>query len=119
APLPGGSMPNADFAAWFEAFQSNHPWLPAPLAKHLAQTYGTDAERLLDGRTDVTDLGQHFGGQCYAFEIDWLMEHEWARTAEDALTRRTKHGISLSEPEREGVAAYMADHRSPRISASA
>ena len=36
------------------------------------------------------------------------MAQEWATTADDILTRRTKHGLHLSKPERAGFEAWLA-----------
>ncbi len=44
----------------------------------------------------MNDLGKHFGGLLYQAELDYLVEHEWARTAEDVLWRRSKKGLQLS-----------------------
>jgi len=37
------------------------------------------------------------------------MEHEWARTADDVLWRRSKLGLRVSPEEREQLAKFMAD----------
>ena len=99
APLPGGAIPDADFDRWFTTFATDYGWLPAPLARHYARCYGTDAVTLLDGAQALEDLGQHFGGLFYEREADWLIRNEWAETADDILTRRTKHGLFLTEGE--------------------
>jgi glycerol-3-phosphate dehydrogenase len=99
-PLPGGDMPNADFDAWLERFGKERPWLPPRLARHYARLYGTRAVRMLKDATSKADLGRHFGGELYEREVDYLVEHEWARSADDILTRRTKHYLHLSEDEK-------------------
>ena len=109
APLPGGDMAAADFAAFVDAFRAAHPWLPASLARHLARLYGTRAERVLDGASALDDLGRHFGGHFYEREARYLIEQEWATTAEDILERRTKHGLHLSPEERCAFEAWCAD----------
>lgn len=108
APLPGGDMPDGDFQAWFEGFVARYPWLPKPLARHLARCYGTRADRLLDGATSLDDLGRRFGDLFYEREARWLIEHEWARTAEDILWRRTKHRLFLSPAERDAFERWLA-----------
>ena len=42
----------------------------------------------------VQDLGEHFGAGLYRAEVDYLIRHEWARSAEDILWRRTKTGTA-------------------------
>ncbi|MBM7069400.1 glycerol-3-phosphate dehydrogenase [Actibacterium sp. 188UL27-1] len=103
APLPGGDVPGADFDSWFKGFAADHPWLPDPLARHYARCYGTDAPKLLAGAKALPDLGQHFGALFYEVEADWLIQNEWAETADDILTRRTKHGIFLTKAQ---IAAF-------------
>jgi glycerol-3-phosphate dehydrogenase len=38
-------------------------------------------------------LGHHFGGPLYAVEVEYLINHEWARSAADILWRRSKKGL--------------------------
>jgi len=106
-PLPGGVMPNADFAMWLTGFQARQPWLPDALACHYGRAYGTAAEQLIQGASSVRDLGHHFGGLFYECEARWLCAHEWARTAEDILTRRTKHGLFLNPDQQQAFHTWM------------
>jgi D-erythritol 1-phosphate dehydrogenase len=107
APLPGGDIPNADFAAFLRRVQADYAWLPPDLAEHYAHLYGTRIRELLDGATRMADLGQHFGGLLYQREADFLRRTEWALTGEDILRRRTKHGLHLSAAERESFDGWM------------
>ncbi len=110
APLPGGGIANADFDSWLQGFRAARPWLPIDLAMHYGRCYGTDAATLLDGAVAMEDLGRCFGGLFYEREARWLMQHEFARTAEDILTRRTKHGMFLSISERAAFADWLRLH---------
>jgi glycerol-3-phosphate dehydrogenase len=74
--------------------QSGAPWLPAELARRLARTYGTRAERLLQGASGLADLGRDLGAGLTEREVAYLVEHEWARTADDILWRRSKLGLA-------------------------
>lgn len=107
APLPGGDMPGADFDAFFAGFRRRHPWLPGPLATHYARLYGTRADALLADARGMADLGRPFGALLYAREAEFLRETEWARTPEDVLERRTKHGLHMTPAERCAFAAWM------------
>lgn len=111
APLPGGTMLDADFSAWFADFLTQFGWLGEPLARHYAGCYGTEAYEMLKDATGMADLGQHFGGLFYEREAKWLMAHEWAHTAEDMLERRTKHGLFLSAGEQRMVMDWLAETR--------
>ena len=103
APLPGGDMANADFAGFLAGLKRQHPWLPGALAHHYARLYGTRAEVLIGSARSLLDMGRHFGGLLHELEIDYLRRSEWALTAEDILHRRTKHGLHLTETERQSV----------------
>jgi len=107
APLPGGEIPNADFEPWFAGFRADHAWLPEGLARHYARAYGSEAPRLLAGARRLGDLGQHFGGRLYEREAAWLVDREWARSAEDILDRRTKHGLALDAGGRTRLESWM------------
>ncbi|MCQ0987888.1 glycerol-3-phosphate dehydrogenase [Jiella marina] len=108
-PLPGGDMPDADFESFEAGLRARHPWLPRPLSRHYARLYGTRTEDLIGSATSVAGLGRLFGGQLYGREIDFLIETEWAETAEDILERRTKHGLVLSLQQKQDVASYVAE----------
>jgi glycerol-3-phosphate dehydrogenase len=108
APLPGGDMPGADFERFLGELQRAEPWLPDGLAHHYARLYGTRTTKVMDGARNLDGLGRHFGGLLYQCEIDYLRSVEWAKTAEDILDRRTKHGLHLTRDQREDVRAYVA-----------
>ena len=57
------------------------------------------------GSTD--DLGETFDADLTAREVDWLMEREYARTAEDVLWRRSKLGLRFDADATARLADYM------------
>ena len=61
----------------------------------------------------IDDLGLHFGANLYAREIDYMLAHEWATTAEDVLYRRSKAGLLLTTEQKAAVATYI-EHRGLR-----
>jgi glycerol-3-phosphate dehydrogenase len=87
APLPGGDLPDGGFAELSVDF----PGIPEALLNRLARTYGTRARRILS----AGDLGPIIAGDLTEGEVRYLMDQEWARTAEDILFRRTKLGLHL------------------------
>ena len=113
APLPGGDMPDADFDAYAARFRAARPWLPAGLATQYLRRYGTLAERMLGDARSLADLGRHFGADLYEREARYLIEEEWAMTAEDILERRTKHYLHLSATEIDRFAAWLAREAGP------
>jgi D-erythritol 1-phosphate dehydrogenase len=112
-PLPGGDIPDAGFDTWLAGFAREFPWLPEGQARHYGRLYGTRVKVLLEGCAATADLGRHFGARLYEREARYLIEHEWALTANDVLERRTKHGLHLSPGERARFAAWMADQAAP------
>lgn len=105
--LPGGDIADADFEVFLAGFQKAHDFLPKDVATHYCRLYGSRAPKVLNGATKLRDLGQHFGGLLYEAEIAYLKSNEWALTADDVLIRRTKHGLHLSNTEKQAVVNYM------------
>ncbi len=108
APLPGGDLPPGGVAALASELSAAHPWLAPSTASRLAQSYGSEARRLLDGAGDKADLGVDFGAGLTQREVDWLCREEWAVTAEDVLWRRSKLGLRLDAAQQGTLAAYLA-----------
>jgi len=102
APLPGGDFPATGFDAQVAKLKAGYPFLDARIARRLTRLYGTRASVLLGLAKSNADLGRDFGGDLYEAEVRYLVENEWALTAQDVLWRRTKRGLHLS---REQVAA--------------
>jgi len=111
AHLPGGDLsafigtavrPDTDFARFEAELAKRHPQWPAAVRHHLARCYG--------GRIDLVvganGLGEEVAPGLYEAELNYLREHEWARTADDVLWRRTKLGLHMSTADRERVAAW-------------
>ncbi len=106
-PLPGGDMPGGDFNRFLRNFRDAHPWLPEWQAWRYSRLYGSLAETIVGGASGLADLGHHFGADLYEREVDYLIDHEYARTAEDILWRRTKLGLHLSPDEADSVAHWV------------
>ncbi|MDE3120346.1 MAG: glycerol-3-phosphate dehydrogenase [Paracoccaceae bacterium] len=97
--LPGGDFPVPGFDALVEGLAKDYPFLTQFHARRLARAYGTEARAILDGAKTLDDLGQGFGATLTAAEIRWLMQKEYARTAEDVVWRRSKLGLRLTAGE--------------------
>ena len=108
SPLPGATIPHGDGARFAHRLQERHAGLPRSLLMDLARRHGALAYDVLGDVSTVAELGTHFGAALYAREVDYLVEHEWARTAEDVLWRRTKTGLQLDATQRDAVACYLA-----------
>ncbi len=109
----GTALPGGDLTAGFEKFteselKNRYPWLPKTLRRALARRHGSSVHTILKSAQSVTDLGKCFGAELFAREVDYLIQHEWARTAEDILYRRTKTGLQLTAQQCEMLANYVA-----------
>jgi glycerol-3-phosphate dehydrogenase len=109
AALPGGDFPVDGMAALLKGLTAKYPNLPVPLLRRLAQTYGTVTAKVLGEAETESDLGRHFGGGLHQREVEYLIEAEWARSAEDILWRRTKLGLRLSDQEVAGLASWLKE----------
>ncbi|MGI9385545.1 MAG: glycerol-3-phosphate dehydrogenase [Methyloligellaceae bacterium] len=107
AALPGGDFPVDGATALKERIRDAYPFLTEALAARLARAYGTRVWQLLGKITAQDQLGEHFGAELYELEVAYLMRHEWARTADDVLWRRSKLGLRLSKAERDGLRRWM------------
>ena len=107
AALPGGDIPALDFEGFVAAQAAIRPWLPAPVLRRLARAYGTRLDAVLGDARAFDDLGQHFGAGLTAAEVVYLIRHEYARSAEDVLWRRSKLGLHMNEAERAALAHWF------------
>jgi glycerol-3-phosphate dehydrogenase len=48
---------------------------------------------ILSGARSPTDLGTWYAGDLTEAEVRYLRDEEWAMTADDVLSRRTKLGL--------------------------
>ncbi|KAB1074355.1 glycerol-3-phosphate dehydrogenase [Methylobacterium planeticum] len=111
APLPGGAMPGADFDAFLAALRREAPFLPDETARRLARAYGTNAREILRGARSLADLGEAFDGGLTGAEVDYLVRHEWARTPDDILWRRSKLGLRTGPDSAARLAAHLTRGR--------
>ncbi len=113
--LPGGDLsawigppqrPDSDFERFVQVLQQRHPQRPPALLRRLARCYGAHIDRVLGGGTP----GAEVAPGLFESELDHLYRHEWARSAEDVLWRRTKLGLHLSVAQREQVLVWCKAH---------
>jgi len=109
AHLPGGSFPPTAFDAEVRKLAAKKSNLDPAFIRRLVRAYGTLAAEVLGEATRSAELGEHFGTTLYAREVDYLMDREWARTADDVLWRRSKQGLKFKANEKAELARYMAE----------
>lgn len=96
-PLPGGDIPNGDIKSYRAAQANKYKFLPFELLDRYIHTYGTRMDILLEKVSDMKSMGRDFGGGLYAVEVEYLIAHEFAKSAEDILWRRTKLGLHVEK----------------------
>lgn len=106
--LPGGDFPAQGYEAEVRKLKGSYPFLIDTHARRLVRRYGTKAAVLLGRARGTEDLGRCFGSDLYEVEVRYLIEHEWARHADDVLWRRTKEGLRLTREQAAVLEEYMA-----------
>ncbi len=102
--LPGGDV----YPAFNDYLARLSEWMPQSLLGRLARSYGTRLEEVIGDAASLKALGRHFGAGLHEAEVRYLIQREFARTAEDILWRRTKLGLHMSAAEQKALARYLA-----------
>jgi glycerol-3-phosphate dehydrogenase len=108
--LPGGTLPEGGMETLIEQLRRRYSSFDEALIVRLARRHGSLAEELLGAASRAPGSGTHFGADLYAFEVDYLVRKEWARTADDILWRRTKSGLRLDPAGANALANYLQQH---------
>ena len=106
--LPGGDIADGNFDVFVARLIADRPALPPVLLRRLARAYGTRVAVLLGKAYEPADLGEDLGGGLHTIEVDYLVAHEWARTAEDVLFRRSTLGLHVPHGTAERLSVYLA-----------
>ena len=105
AHLPGGEFPVDERAERIAELQSAYTSIEGDVIARLFRCYGMRTSNIL-GKDGA--LGQVFGGTLSEAEVQYLVAHEYAKTADDILWRRTKCGLHMTEAERIAFADWFA-----------
>lgn len=116
--LPGGNFSAQGAAAQADALQKAHSFISRGHAERLVRCYGTRAADILGKAGNIADLGQHFGGTLYEAEVRFLVDNEWAHTAQDILWRRTKQGLHLGPEAVAALEHYLEGIAGSRVKAA-
>ena len=107
--LPGGDFPVDGVAALMQRLATQYSFLSDAWASRLVKAYGLDAFEMLGDAKVESDLGQNFGSNLTEREVNWLVEKEFARTAEDIVWRRTKLGLRLTTHEIKVLGGWLVN----------
>jgi glycerol-3-phosphate dehydrogenase len=117
ANLPGGRLadhipvevdPAADQDTFVQQLRHKHPWLDLGLARRWVQQFGATVVVMLEGIACRADLGAEVVPGLHERELQHLVRHEWARTAEDVLWRRTRLGVLATAEQVQQLQAWMS-----------
>jgi len=112
--LPGGDLsawigprqrPDVDIARFIDELGRRRPQLGPALCRRWAHAYGGQVEAILP---TGGELGEQVAPGLHEAELEHLFHHEWARSADDVLWRRSKLGLHLDAAQRERVARWWA-----------
>lgn len=106
--LPGAEMTAANFETFIKTLRRECGWMPRALVDRYARAYGERARKILKGCRVMDDLGQHFGDDVYEAEIQYLIQNEWAKSANDILWRRSKLGLHISVETEKTLKKYLS-----------
>lgn len=103
--FPGGAI--ADFDTFLAQVRMTWPFLGEARSARMAHAYGALLGDMLAGIGDEAAMGANFGGGLTEIELRWMRDREWARSAGDALDRRSKLGLHLTPEDRARVDAWF------------
>jgi glycerol-3-phosphate dehydrogenase len=117
APLPGGDLADTAhplrqqlaFDDYVRLQKQAYVWAPPALIERYARAYGSRMHRVLEGCARMQDLGAQVLPGLYEVELRYLVQQEWAMSAEDILWRRSKLGLHLPPEAAQVLDGWLAD----------
>lgn len=118
ARLPGGDIAGDGARAvsldeFVTILRRDYPFVPAALLRRLASAYGTRARRIIGPSRQLSDLGREVLPGLFDAELRYLVDHEWARTADDVLWRRSKLGLHFQGDAASSVQEWLEQNLRP------
>jgi glycerol-3-phosphate dehydrogenase len=94
--IGASDRPDTDIVRFEQALAAHHPELDARLRQRWTHAHGA--------------LGVEVAPGLFEAELHYLHDHEWARSADDVLWRRSKLGLHLDAVQREAVDRRWRNH---------
>ncbi|ALO47058.1 glycerol-3-phosphate dehydrogenase [Pseudohongiella spirulinae] len=112
-------LPGGDFGTQpglLAEMTQRYPFVEKGQMSQWIRRYGTLINVMLKDCRDQSDLGTELGPGLFSIEVDYLVRHEWACTAEDVLWRRTKLGLRFSANDVQELTDYIEARSQPGAS---
>lgn len=109
-PLPGGDFKYENFDKQLKKLAKKYSFLDFKTISRLFRAYGTNVNILLGDARSHVELGVDFGAGLFQKEVEYLIQNEWAMTADDILWRRTKLGYHMTDDQKNGLSNWIADN---------
>ncbi len=113
-PLPGGDFEIGAFDMLVEQLMLLCPHMTLSQATRLMRAYGTRAFEVFAPDKKCLPVGENFGGGLTQIEVEHLVEHEWATSADDILWRRSKLGLTLSRQQQTHLEQWLQEYQKVR-----
>jgi glycerol-3-phosphate dehydrogenase len=110
AALPGGNFPVTEAGDQRDGLARDYPFLAIATIRRLSRCYGTCAREWLGNANCAADLGRDFGYGLSEAEVRYLVQREWAHTADDILWRRSKLGLRFDKTQSTALDHWLADN---------
>ncbi|UWR25726.1 glycerol-3-phosphate dehydrogenase [Sulfitobacter sp. S223] len=107
--LPGGDFPVDGVGPLTAQLKAKYPFLSERWLDRLVKAYGSEVFDLLGDAQTEGDLGQNFGSDLTEREVNWLVEREFANTADDIVWRRSKLGLRMTAEEIDALDSWLAN----------
>jgi len=116
--LPGGEFGVSGFADLLAKVRSDFPFLAAAQSERLVRSYGLKAFDILQAAKTPEELGHDFGLGLTEAEVRYLINNEWAQTADDVVWRRSKLGIRFTEQQMTRLDTFMNQNKKLQVFAA-
>jgi glycerol-3-phosphate dehydrogenase len=110
--LPGGEFSPDAFDSQTDEAVRRWPFLSRLNARRMLHAYGLRMERILKNARSMDELGQSIAGDLSEAEVRYMVENEWAESADDVLWRRSKIGLLASKEQVAALERLMTSMKS-------
>lgn len=107
-PLPGGDLSLPALKVLEKKLIRDYECIEVSIIKRWIMQWGSETQPFLKNVATLKDLGEDFGSGLYAFEVDILIKHFFAKTTDDILFRLTRLKSAFTQDQIQLLDDYMA-----------